>query len=112
MEIGFANLAIFALSSIYLLFLPGYNLLRTYGKLGELEPVERLLLSFGLSVVITGLIALILSQLGAPGLNFGSLLTAVTFFIVVSTRELLAPLKRALGGMRENKNARAELQQP
>ncbi|WP_309492793.1 hypothetical protein [Candidatus Hecatella orcuttiae] len=94
LEIGFGEGAVFLLAFLYMLFLPGYNLLRSTGRLKKLELEEKILLSFSLSVVMVGLTALILSRVEAWGLTVQNLLIAVTAVLVATTKEFLNFLRK------------------
>ncbi|MEM0267096.1 MAG: DUF1616 domain-containing protein [Thermofilum sp.] len=63
-ENGFAPLLPlrYVLGSIAVLFLPGYSLVEAlYPKAGDLEPLERLALSIGLSLALVPLVGLVLN---------------------------------------------------
>lgn len=63
-ENGFTSLLPlrYVLGSIAVLFLPGYSLIEAlYPKMGDLDPLERLALSIGLSLALVPLVGLLLN---------------------------------------------------
>ena len=84
----------------FLLFFPGYTLMATlFPKKGSLGGVERVALSFGLSVAVVPLIGLILNY--TPwGIRLEPILISLAVFIIVTSgvawyrREKLAPEER------------------
>lgn len=94
LEVSFAEGVMFILAFTYMLLLPGYNILRSSGRLEKLELEEKILLSFGLSVAMVGLTALVLSRVEVLGLTVQNLLMVVTVMLVVTTREFLALLRK------------------
>ncbi|MDY6836269.1 MAG: DUF1616 domain-containing protein [Chloroflexota bacterium] len=67
----------------FLLLFPGYTLIAAlFPKRDDLEGVERVVLSFGLSIAIVPLIGLILNY--TPwGINLAPILVSITIFIIV-----------------------------
>ena len=66
------------LGLLFVLFLPGYSLIAAlFPKKKDLDTIERLALSFGLSIAITPLIGLLLNY--TP---FGIRLTPITYIII------------------------------
>ncbi len=74
-----------ALGLLFVLFLPGYALVSAlFPRQGNLGGIERTALSFGLSMVVTPLIGLILNY--TPwGISVYPILTSVTVFILVAS---------------------------
>lgn len=71
----------YLLGSVYVLFIPGYSLLQALYEPGELNPLEELALSIGLSLALVPLIGLILNY--TP---WGIRLTPITISLsIVST---------------------------
>ncbi|MDY6964971.1 MAG: hypothetical protein SVM80_03245 [Halobacteriota archaeon] len=97
MEITVVDAVALTLSFLYLLIIPGLNVLRTTGKLESLEIEETVLISIGIGIIILTFISLMLSLPGSAGLNLYNLLIAVTIFIVISTKEVVHHLRRAIG---------------
>lgn len=91
MEISIFNWIAFILAFLYLLILPGANILRTTGwvrKKGYNLP-EAIVVSFGISVAILVLVSLALALSFSIGLNFYTLIVAETLVIVVTTKEVV-----------------------
>jgi uncharacterized membrane protein len=53
-------------SVLYILFLPGFFLSFVFFKHGTIDPIERLALSFGLSIAVVPLVAFYSRLLGIP----------------------------------------------
>lgn len=85
-------LAFFA-ALIYLLILPGYNITRTLGW--ELNIVERLVASFGISVAILAVVSTLLAMPFSVGLNFYTLMAPMTIIIILTTKEVIRLIKKA-----------------
>lgn len=90
------SIGILAVSLVYLLILPGLNLLRTTNMLKNLEIEEKIMLSFGLSLLVLISLAIILSLPGSIGLNFHTLVIFMTLFMIFTNREVMDCAKRAL----------------
>jgi len=89
-----------ALGLPFVLFFPGYTLIAAlFPKKGDLEPVERIALSFGLSLAIVPLIGLGLNY--SPwGIRLQPILASLAFFIVTAAsiaahRRWTLPLEEA-----------------
>ena len=69
----------------FVLFFPGYTLLSAlFPKRGDLSGVERIALSFGLSIAVSALIGLILNY--TPwGIKLYPILISITLFIVITS---------------------------
>ena len=89
-----------ALGLLFVLFFPGYTLLSAlFPKRDDLDGIERVALSFGLSIAIVPLIGLILNF--TPwGIRLYPILISITLFILVASgiawyrRRRLAPAQR------------------
>ncbi len=90
----------FSVSFVYLLIAPGFNLLRTVNMLDELEIEEKIVVSFGISVIVLTFISLLLSLQNSIGLNFRTLVTFMTLFIILSTKEVVDCTRKLLGRLR------------
>ncbi len=73
------------LGLVFVLFFPGYTLLSSlFPKRGSLGGIERIALSFGLSIAVTPLVGLILNY--TPwGISLYPILISITLFIVVTS---------------------------
>jgi uncharacterized membrane protein len=73
-----------ALGLVFVLFLPGYVLVAAlYPRKDDLDPVERLALSLGLSIAVVPLIGLALNY--SPwGIRLDPILAFLTLFIVLA----------------------------
>jgi uncharacterized membrane protein len=98
----FVEPARIGLSLAFVLFLPGYVLVAAlYPRRGDLELVERLALSLGLSIAVVPLIGLGLNY--SPwGIRLNPILAFVTLFIVLAAgvaacRRLTLPFDEAMG---------------
>jgi uncharacterized membrane protein len=74
-----------ALGLLFVIFFPGYTLLSAlFPKRGDLSGVERIALSFGLSIAVSPLIGLILNY--TPwGIRLYPILISITLFIIVTS---------------------------
>ncbi|UZE92369.1 MAG: hypothetical protein IB616_00700 [Methanosarcinales archaeon] len=100
MEITALDVLKFMISFIFLLIVPGFNLLRTANRLDELEIEEKIVVSFGISVIVLTFISLLLSLQNSIGLNFRTLVTFMTLFIILSTKEVIDCTRKLLGHLR------------
>ena len=89
-------IARWVLGSLFILFLPGYTLIEAlFPKRGDLDTIERLALSIGLSLAITPLIGLLLNY--TPwGIRLNPIIISLTIF-TLSTAILAAHRKFTLG---------------
>jgi uncharacterized membrane protein len=97
----FAEPARIALGLVFVLFLPGYVLVAAlYPRRDDLDPVERLALSLGLSIAVVPLIGLGLNY--SPwGIRLNPILAFLTLFIVLAAgvatyRRLMLPSDEAM----------------
>ena len=89
-----------ALGLLFVLFFPGYTLLSAlFPKRDDLDGIERIALSFGLSIAIVPLIGLILNY--TPwGIRLYPILISITLFILIASgiawyrQRRLAPAQR------------------
>ena len=91
MEISIVNWIAFILAFLYLLMLPGANIIRTMDwvrKKGYNLP-ELLVVAFGISVAILVLVSLALALSFSIGLNFYTLIVAETLVIIITTKEVV-----------------------
>jgi len=73
------------LGLLFILFFPGYTLLSAlFPKRGDLGGIERIALSFGLSIAVTPLIGLILN-FTPVGISLYPVLISITLFILVTS---------------------------
>lgn len=100
MEITVLDVLKFSMSFVYLLIVPGFNLLRTANMLSNLEAEEKVVISFGLSVIVLTFVSLFLSLQHSIGLNPRTLLTFMTLFIILSTREVVDCTRKMLKHLR------------
>ncbi|HMK46266.1 MAG TPA: hypothetical protein VK436_06535 [Methanocella sp.] len=91
MEISFINWVAFAAAFLYLLLLPGVNIMRTMGWMNpeKYNLPEFIVVSFGISIAILILVSLALALSFSIGLNFYTLIIAETLVIVVTTKEVV-----------------------
>jgi uncharacterized membrane protein len=99
MEISLFSWAAFLAATIYLLILPGANIIRTLGwaRKKQYSPVELVVVSFGISLCILVLASLALAVPPGIGLNFYTLMVLETLIIVATTREVVG-FARSLAG--------------
>lgn len=91
MEISIINWIAFILAFLYLLILPGANILRTTGwiKTKNYNLPEIIVVAFGISVAILVIVSLLLALWFSVGLNFYTLIIAETLIIILTTREVV-----------------------
>jgi hypothetical protein len=92
MDISFLNWLSFAAAFLYLLFIPGLNVIRTMGWDGRYTTIERILIAFGISVSILVIVSTLLALPFSIGLNFYTLVILETLVIVATSREVVAPV--------------------
>ncbi len=94
MEISPLNWLAFFAAALYLLILPGYNIVRTLEwKLGV---VETLVVVFGISVAILVVISTLVALPFSIGLNFYTLMIPETLVIILTTKEVVGFFRGAL----------------
>ena len=96
MEISFIDWLAFFAALLYLLILPGYNVIRTSGYDKKLTVAERLVASFGISAIILMVIATLIALPFSIGLNFYSLIISETLVIIITTKEVVDPIRRRI----------------
>jgi uncharacterized membrane protein len=81
----------FLAAIIYLLILPGANIIRTMGwaKKKDYNPLELLVVSFGISLAILVLVSLALALPVSIGVNFYTLMILETLVIVATSKEVV-----------------------
>ncbi len=91
MEISILNWIAFILAFLYLLILPGANILRTTGwiKTKNYNLPEVVVVAFGISVAILVIVSLLLALWFSVGLNFYTLIIAETLVIILTTKEVV-----------------------
>jgi uncharacterized membrane protein (DUF485 family) len=88
----FPELLKLILTITFVLFLPGYFLLRALlNKSHGISGLEKLILSFGISIIITDLLVLLINKLGVP---INQLTTIVTLLIFMSACFLFTKFKK------------------
>lgn len=65
-QMDFASVVQIIFASIFVLFLPGFTLSFTFFSQGKIDLLERIALSFALSISIVPLLAFYLNLLGVP----------------------------------------------
>ena len=90
MEITLFNWLAFVAAFLYLLILPGANILRTTGwaRTKGYTLVELVVVSFGISLAILVLATLALALPFSVGVNFYTLLILETLVIVATSKEV------------------------
>ena len=96
MEITITGAIALLISFFFLIMLPGLNLLRTMGKLEDLEIEEIFVMSSGIGIIILTFISLFLSIPGSIGINMNNLLLSTSIVIVFSNKEVINHLRRAI----------------
>jgi uncharacterized membrane protein len=98
MEITLFQWIAFLAATVYLLILPGANIIRTMGwaKKKNYNPLELLVVSFGISLAILVLVTLALALPVSIGVNFYTLMALETLVIVATTKEVVGPVVRLL----------------
>ena len=96
MDISLLNWAAFAAAVLYLLLLPGYNIVRTLGWEAKLHVVEMIVVAFGISVLILVMVSTALALSFSIGLNFYTLIIPETIIIILTTREVVAYVRKTL----------------
>lgn len=96
MDISLLDWAAFAAAVLYLLLLPGYNIERTLGWEAKLHVVEKIVLAFGISVLILVIVSTALALSFSIGLNFYTLMIPETIIIILTTREVVAFVRKNL----------------
>jgi threonine/homoserine/homoserine lactone efflux protein len=102
MEITTFQWIAFLAAIVYLLILPGANIIRTMGwaQKKHYNPIELLVVSFGISLAILVLATLALALPVSIGVNFYTLMALETLVIVASTKEVVGFVARLVRGTR------------
>ncbi|MCD1295518.1 hypothetical protein CUJ83_10955 [Methanocella sp. CWC-04] len=94
MDISSFDWLAFAAAFIYLLVLPGANIMRTLGwNLKKYNVVEYIVIAFGLSIAVLTIVSLLLALPFSIGINFYSLIIFVTLIIVLTSKEVVSRVK-------------------
>ncbi len=96
MDISLFDWLAFFAAMLYLLILPGYNVVRTLGWDRKLNAVETLVVVFGISVAILVVISTLIALPFSIGLNFYTLIIPETLVIILTTKEVVEYARRAL----------------
>lgn len=100
------NQILFYVTIIFVLFLPGYFLLLAiFGKSGKFSSLEKFVLSFGLSIIITDILLIFLSKIGII-INKTSLLASFGLFFLACY--LIYCFRRKKNGGEKNESDRRE----
>jgi uncharacterized membrane protein len=102
MEITPLEWIAFLAATVYLLILPGANIIRTMGwaQKKHYNPIELLVVSFGISLAILVLATLALALPVSVGVNFYTLIALETLVIVATTKEVVGFVARLVRGAR------------
>jgi hypothetical protein len=96
MEISPLNWLAFFAAVLYLLIIPGYNVIRTLGWEPKLNVVERLVVAFGISIAILVVISTLIALPFSIGLNFYTLVIPVTLVVILTNKEVVEYVRKAL----------------
>ncbi len=102
MEITLFNWLAFLAAVLYLLILPGANVIRTLGwaRTKRFNVVELVVVSFGISLAILVLAVLALALPASIGVNFYTLMILETLVIVATSREVVGFVAGLVRGAR------------
>jgi uncharacterized membrane protein len=81
--INILNIITIILASIYVLFLPGFMLSFVFFAKGKIDLIERIALSFALSIAVVPLFAFYLNLLGIP-INRDTVILEVLIIIFIT----------------------------
>ncbi|MDY6865388.1 MAG: hypothetical protein SVY15_05380 [Halobacteriota archaeon] len=95
MEITITGAIALLVSFFFLIILPGLNLLRTLGRLEDLEIEEIFVMSSGIGIIILTFVSLFLSIPGSIGINMNNLILSMSVVIVFSNKEVIDHLRRS-----------------
>ncbi len=96
MDISTLDWLAFFAAILYLLIVPGFNVMRTLGWDKKLVMVEKIAFAFGISVCILVIVATLLAMPFSIGLNFYTIVIIETIIIVLTTREVVDRLRRTV----------------
>jgi len=96
MEISPVNWLAFFAALLYLLTLPGYNIVRTLGWESNLNPVELIVYAFGISAAVLVAVSTLAALTFSIGLNFYTIIVPVTLIIILTNREVVGFIRRTL----------------
>jgi threonine/homoserine/homoserine lactone efflux protein len=102
MEITTFEWIAFLIAIVYLLIVPGANIIRTMGwaQKKRYNPLELLVVSFGISLAILVLATLALALPVSIGVNFYTLIALETLVIVATTKEVVGFVSKLVRGTR------------
>lgn len=90
MDISILNWIMFAVAGVYLLILPGANLIRTLGWQKRYGTVELAVVAFALSIAVMLVVTLALALPFSIGINFYTLVIFETLAIVLTSKEVVS----------------------
>ena len=96
MEISSLDWLAFFAAILYLLIVPGFNIMRTLGWDRKLEIVEKIMVAFGISIVILIIVSTLIALPFSIGLNFYTLVILETLIIVLTTKEVIGFIRATL----------------
>lgn len=96
MEISPMNWLAFFAALIYLLVLPGFNIVRTLGWEAKLNPAELVVYAFGISIAVLVVVSTLVALTFSTGLNFYTIIVPVTLIIILTNREVVGYIRRTL----------------
>jgi threonine/homoserine/homoserine lactone efflux protein len=96
MDISLFDWVAFVAAILYLLILPGYNIMRTLEWDGKFHVVEKIVVAFGISVMILLIVSTALALSFSIGLNFYTLMIPETIIIILSTKEVVTGVRKTL----------------
>lgn len=102
MDISWLDWLAFFAAFIYMLVIPGYNVMRTLGLDRKLEAVEQVVVAFGISACILVIVATLVALPFSIGLNFYTIVILETLVIVLTTKEVVdfaGRMLKALGAV-------------
>lgn len=96
MDISPLNWLAFFAALLYMLILPGYNIVRTLRWDEKLNLVELAVYAFGISVAILAVISTLVALPFSIGLNFYTIIIPVTLVIILTNKEVVGLIRRTL----------------
>ena len=99
MDISIFNWIAFVVAGVYLLILPGANLIRTLGWQKRYNTVELIVVMFALSIAVMLVVTLALALPFSIGINFYTLVFFETLAILLTSKEVVG----FLGGIVKRK---------
>lgn len=96
MEISALDWLAFFAAIFYLLLVPGFNLIRTLGWNKRYNLPEKAVIAFGISVCILVIVSTLMALPFSIGLNFYTLVILETLIIVLTTKEVVDAIRKAI----------------